>query len=269
MKIDLLRQKLSLSDRSVTILSLTVGLILWELGVRWLQVKPIILPAPSQITQVLVASWPTLLYHTEITVIEVVLAFAVGVSAAIVLGLAFHLVGVFRAALEPYLVLSQLVPKVALAPLLIIWFGFGIEAKFMIGALVCFFPTFINTFQGLMAHDADLALMMKCLRANRLTRLLRLQLPFAVPYIMAGLKSSALLSLTGCVIGEFVGSDRGLGFLLLQSEAQLDTPLLFAALSVLAAVGILFYLLPVLGEITLFARYMPSRDHESNLAQLV
>jgi NitT/TauT family transport system permease protein len=237
--------------------SLTAGLIFWELIVWVLKIRPVILPKPTAIFDSLYTNHSIIVYHSIMTTQEIALGYLLGVLFAIVLAIIFQLAPKFRLFAEPYLVVSQLIPKVALAPLFIIWLGFSIQSKVIIAALVCFFPTFINTYQGLSAYDQDLAFMMRCLRASPLVTLKRLQIPFAVPYIMAGLKSSALLSVTGCIIAEFIGADRGLGFLLLQAEAQLDTPLLFAALLALALIGIFFYLLPIIMETTLFKKYMP------------
>lgn len=238
--------------------SLCAGLALWEAGVRALGVKPVLLPAPSAIARVLVSSRALLAHHAATTATIILLGFALGGAFAVAIALAFHLSPRARAALEPYVMLSQLVPKAALAPLFVIWMGFGLKPKIMIVALVSFFPTFANAFQGLSSHDPDLDLLMRGLRAGRLTTLLRLQLPFAVPYVVAGLKTSALLAVTGCVIAEFVGADRGLGYLLLASEGALDTPMLFAALAALCALGLLAYAVPVLLERTILERYMPS-----------
>lgn len=247
-------------------LSLLAALLLWEAAVRALGVRPVILPAPSAVARVLFASRDLILHHAWATGAEVLLGFSVGAAVGLCLAFAFHWSRLLRAALEPHLLASQLVPKAALAPLLVIWLGYGLKAKVAVVATVCFFPAFINAFQGLTAHDPDLDLLMRCLGANRITELLRVGLPFAVPSILAGLRTSAVLAVTGCVIAEFVGADRGLGFLLLSSEGQLDTPMVFAALAALSVIGALVYAIPVVLERTVLRRYMPAERPGLELA---
>jgi NitT/TauT family transport system permease protein len=232
--------------------------LLWELAVRALSVRPVLLPAPSAILRALISNWPAVWRHTCATGTELFLGFALGAALGLGLALLFHSSGILRSILEPYVVSSQLVPKAALAPLLIIWLGLGLAPKVVVAALVCFFPTFINAYAGLSACDPDLLLMMRCLRAAPSTTLLRLQLPWAVPYILAGLRTSALFAVTGVVVAEFVGADKGLGYLLLSAEGSLDTPMVFAALAALSALGALAYAVPVVIERTVFRRYMPA-----------
>ncbi len=246
----------------VHLFSLVLGVGLWEWAVTGFHVKPVVLPAPTSILDRCLVDWPLLMHHAQVTGGEVLAGFALGATAGMLLALVFHLCPGLRPLLEPYLVASQLVPKVALAPLFIIWLGFGTTPKVVIAALVSFFPTFINAFQGLSSYDPELAFFMRCLRAGPLVTLGRVQLPFAVPYITAGLKTSALLSVTGCILGEFVGADQGLGFLLLQAEAQLDTEMLFACLVVLAVGGSLLYGTLALMEGTILRRYMPRGSQE-------
>ncbi|MBI3548938.1 MAG: ABC transporter permease [Elusimicrobia bacterium] len=248
------------SRKSSAALSLVSGALAWEIGVRWLGVKEVILPSPTAIASAFQTSWRTLFLHAGVSAAEALLGFVIGSVSGLLLAAAFHLSSRVRAALEPYLVASQVVPKVALAPLFVIWYGYGMQPKVIISALTCLFPTFLNAFQGLSSSDRDLVLMMRCLRAGRWTTLVRLQLPCSVPYITSGLKMAAVLSVIGAVMGEIAGADRGLGFLLLQAEAQLNTPLLFASLLMLSVIGTLMYALVMLVESTVLRRYMPERS---------
>jgi NitT/TauT family transport system permease protein len=143
----------------------------------------------------------------------------------------------------PYIVASQSVPAIAIAPLLIIWFGSGKLSKVLICALVVFFPVLVNTIVGIRSVDEGLRTLMRSLRANRWQTFTRLEVPAAMPVLLGGLKIGVTLSVIGAVVGEFVGADRGLGFLINLSKGLFNTPLMFAALIVLSAISLSLYLI--------------------------
>jgi NitT/TauT family transport system permease protein len=231
---------------------LAVALWLWDALVRWQQYPPFILPGPAQVWRkfLVVAADGTLARHTGVTLIEIALGLLLGLITACMLG---YILGKNRAVerlLSPYIVASQSVPIVALAPLLVIWFGSGLLSKVLICALITFFPTLISTVVGLHNVDADLRDLMRSLRANRWQMFKLLELPAALPVIFGGLKLSAILSVVGAVVGEFVGADVGLGFLINLARGVLDTPLMFVAVFSLVVIAQALYLLVALFERT-------------------
>ncbi len=224
---------------------LGVGLWLWDALVRWQQYPPFILPGPAQVWHkfLLVVADGTLARHSEVTLLEIALGLALGLTAACGLG---YILGKHRSVerlLSPYIVASQSVPIVALAPLLVIWFGSGLTSKVLICALITFFPTLISTVVGLRNVDADLRDLMRSLRASRWQTFKLLELPAALPVIFGGLKLSVILSVVGAVVGEFVGADVGLGFLINLARGVLDTPLMFVAVFSLVVIAQALYLL--------------------------
>jgi NitT/TauT family transport system permease protein len=144
-------------------------------------------------------------------------------------------------AVEPFLIVSQVVPKVALAPIFIIWFGHGLQPKIIIAATIAFFPVLVNTVLGLKAADHEIIELMNSIAATKRQIFWRVRLPNSLPYILPSLKVAALLSVVGAMVGEFVGSDKGLGYLMILGDVNLDTDLLFAALVIVTLVGLLIY----------------------------
>ena len=223
--------------------SLAAGLLLWEVLARAYALPAFILPLPGLVWQ---RFWQTLadgrlLFHTGITLGEVLAGLALGLATASVLGYLIAKSPGLERALTPYIVASQAVPIIAIAPLLIIWFGPGLRSKVLICALIVFFPILINTVVGLRSVEPELRDLLRSLRASRWQTFAKLELPAALPILLGGLKVGATLAVIGAVVGEFVGSDRGLGFLLLTSTGTLDGPLVWAALIVLIAMGVALF----------------------------
>ena len=216
---------------------LAVVLALWEGLVRYFDVPPWLLPAPSDIgARFFKAS--NLLYHTGLTVLEALAGFA----ASAVIGITLSALIVHSRFLErgvfPYIIVSNAIPIIAIIPLLTIWFGYGIAPKIMIAAIITFFPIVTNTTRGLKAADRRILDFMRSINATRREVFFKVQLPSALPYIFAGFKIAASLSLVGAVVAEFYGSDRGLGYLVITSATQLRTDLLFVSIIVLATLGV-------------------------------
>ncbi|MCX6050303.1 MAG: ABC transporter permease [Chloroflexi bacterium] len=236
--------------RALVPVVLGIGLWLWDLLVRWQQYPPFILPGPAQVWRkfLVVATDGTLAHHAEITLFEIALGLLLGLTTACGLG---YILGKHRAIerlVSPYIVASQSVPIVALAPLLVIWFGSGLTSKVLICGLITFFPTLISTVVGLRNVDADLRDLMRSLRASRWQMFKLLELPAALPVVFGGLKLSVILSVVGAVVGEFVGADVGLGFLINLARGVLDTPLMFVAVISLVIIAQTLYLLVALFE---------------------
>jgi len=219
------------------------GVLLWDLLVRWQGYPAFILPAPAVVARrfgVALADG-TLLRHTLVTLAEIGLGLLLGLSAALLLG---YLLGKNRAVervVAPYIVASQSIPVVAVAPLLVIWFGSGLLSKVLITALITFFPTLIATIVGLRNVDTDLRDLMRSLKAGRWQTFRMLELPAALPVLFGGLKLSVILSVVGAVVGEFVGASAGLGFLINYARGILDTPLLFVAVISLVLIALLLH----------------------------
>lgn len=214
-----------------------------------------LLPTPGQVWTrfVEVAADGSLWYHTSITLIEILGGLALGLSAAMLLGYLLAKSPLIERFLSPYIVASQSVPIVALAPLLIVWFGFGLTSKVLICALTIFFPVLINTIVGLRSVEEDLIELMRSLRATRWQVFRFLEVPAALPVFLGGLKVGVTLSVIGAVVGEFAQSDRGLGFLVnLANRGLFDTPLMFVALFVLMTIALgLYGLVSALEALTL------------------
>jgi NitT/TauT family transport system permease protein len=231
-------------------LALLLFLGMWELVVRMGNYPAFILPSPGRVYGKLVttAGEGLLWWHTRITLTEILGGLALGLSTAVVLGYLMAKSHLLERFLSPYIVASQSIPIVALAPLLVIWFGTGRLSKVLVCALTIFFPMLINTMVGVRSVDPDLVDLMRSLRATRWQMFTKLEVPAALPVLLGGLKVSVTLSVIGAVVGEFVAADRGLGFLINVARGNFDTPLMFVALLALVIIALLLYLLIVLAE---------------------
>jgi NitT/TauT family transport system permease protein len=219
------------------------GLLAWDMLVRWQEYPPFILPSPLLVAQrfgtALVDG--TLWRHTLVTLTEIVLGLLLGLAAALLLGYALGKNRTVEQMVAPYIVASQSIPIVALAPLLVIWFGSGLLSKVLVTALITFFPTLISTIVGLRSVDPDLRDLLRSLKASRSQTFRMLELPSALPVIFGGLKLSVILAVVGAVVGEFVGAQAGLGFLINYARGILDTPLLFVAILCLVLIAQLLH----------------------------
>jgi NitT/TauT family transport system permease protein/putative hydroxymethylpyrimidine transport system permease protein len=225
----------------------------WELAARWdliadaLSIEPFLIPSPTDVAESLWEDRELLADNGWVTLKEVVLGFAVAVVAGAGFAIALHLSPALRRAFYPLLVASQTVPIIVIAPILVVWFGFGIGPKLAIIALICFFPITVNTLDGLRSVDPELRKLMRTLDAGRWQTLRRVEAPAALPYFFSGAKIAVAVAVIGAVFGEWAGSDSGLGHLMLQASAQLLTARVFAAVVVLSAFAIaLFGLLTLL-----------------------
>lgn len=215
-------------------------LVAFEAAVRLSGVSPLILAPPSAVGVALWSGlagglfWP----HIGVTVTEMLSGFVIGTLTGIAGGVLITEFGRAGRLIYPYLIAVQSVPKVAMAPLLIIWLGFGLSSKIVLVALITFFPLLINTISGLSIIDPLRMDLMTTLKANRRQVFWYVRLPSAAPHIFSGLAVAIVLALTGAVVAEFVGAQRGLGVLLLQAQANLDTAGMFAVIIVLALIGL-------------------------------
>lgn len=237
-------------DRLLIPVVLALFVLLWEGLVRWQAYPPFILPRPMQVWQKLLTTLEsgTLQQHGLTTLSEIGLGLLLGLSVAFVLGYLLGKNRFIERLLSPYIVASQAIPIVAIAPLLIIWFGSGLLSKVLVCALITFFPTLISTIVGIRNVDPNLRDLMRSLRADRWTTFRLLELPAAAPVLFGGLKLSVILSVVGAVVGEFAGADAGLGFLINLGKGILDTPLMFVAIFALIAIAMALYLAVVAVE---------------------
>jgi NitT/TauT family transport system permease protein len=222
----------------------TVFLILfWEGAVRLFDVPPLILPAPSSILATLWEKRALYLAFSIPTTIEIVVGFFVAAAAGILLGILVSFSNLANRTLYPMLISSQLIPKVAIAPVFIIWFGTGLEAKVFIAFLIAFFPIMISTMVGLQVVEADMVRLFQSMGASSTTTFFKLRLPAALPNIFAGMKIGMTLAVVGAIVAEFVAADRGLGYYLLYANGQLDSPGVFGAIVLLTVIGVILYYL--------------------------
>ena len=234
----------------LAVFSLGLGILGWHLAASYGGLPAFILPGPLQVAARFwkALSDGSLLLHSAITLSEVLAGMALGVSAAVILGYLLARSRRLERLLAPYIVASQSIPVVAIAPLLVIWFGPGLTSKVLICAMIVFFPVLINTLIGLRSVPDDLRDLMRSLKANRWQTLRLLELPAALPVLLGGLRIGATLSVIGAVVGEFSGSDRGLGFLINVGRGLFDTALVFVAVFSLVAMALCLYAVVVLLE---------------------
>ncbi|BCB21253.1 ABC transporter permease [Bosea sp. ANAM02] len=215
----------------------------WEAWCRLGGLSPLVLPPPSAVLTTLWSEiatgrlWP----HLAMTVTEMVLGLGIGAVVGLGVGILLAEFPALSRLLRPYVLASQLVPKLALGPLFIIWFGFGMTPTVVITALICFFPLMENTLTGISEVDASRRELFRMLGAGRLKTLLRLKLPAALPVIMAGLRVAVVLALVGAVVGEFIGGRIGLGASIIAAQSVMDSSLIFALFIVITALGMLLY----------------------------
>jgi NitT/TauT family transport system permease protein len=219
-----------------------------EIILRVKHVPSFFIPLPSQVLHELFRSRNTLFFNGLITAREIILGFSLGVSVGSVLAIAVFYIPLVKKILMPFIFLSQIFPKIAFAPILLIWFGFGIFLKVSIGALTSFFPIMINLLTGLNNVSKVRQDIFKSLCANGHQTFFKLYLPSCLPYFFAGLKTGLVFATYGVIVGEFTSSHSGLGYLILAGSHQMNTTICFASLIVLGMIVILFYSLLVLAE---------------------
>jgi len=230
------------------VLTVIGTLVAWEVGVRMFGVPGYLLPAPSKIVVSCIDNAGLLLKHGWVTTIEIVLGFLMSIVVGVPLALAIFMSPAFSRSVLPLLVSSQAMPKVAVAPLLLVWFGFGLLPKVLIAFLIAFFPIVISTAVGLASIEPEKIYLARSMGLGAAATFFKIRLPSALPSIFGGLKISITLAVVGAVVGEFVGGDAGLGYLLMVANGNIDTPLLFAGIIALTVQGVVFYVLVELAE---------------------
>lgn len=230
-----------LRSRAPTAVSLLSFFALWQAAVVVLEVPTYLLPTPLAILDAAVLKAPSIWRHSLVTTLEVLLGFGASVAVGVPLGVAVTQWRLFERMVYPILVALQSVPKLALGPLLIVWFGFGTAPKLVMVFLIAFFPIVVDTAVGLRSVAPETTELARSIGLGALSTFTKIRLPQALPSIFGGLKVAITLAVVGAVVGEFLGSDSGLGYLLVSAGGQLQTALLFAALIVLTSLGLALY----------------------------
>jgi len=215
-------------------------LVVWEILVVRLEVPAYIMPPPSVFLQRVIEDRALLWDHALRTAYEVLVGFLLATVISIPLGFIIASSKTLERTLYPIIVFIQLIPKIAIAPLFIVWFGFGIFPKVLITFLLCFFPTLVASLAGYDALDQRVLYLTRSMGATPMQTFRYVRIPSAMPFIFAGLKVSIVFASTGAIVGEFVGANKGLGYLLLRGSSYLDTSLIFAVLVVLSIMGLAF-----------------------------
>ena len=234
----------------------------WELAARWelisgaLEIEDFLVPAPSEIGESLWRDRSLLAEDAWVTLREVVLGFLCALAAGLAFAIVLHLSDTLRRAFYPLLVASQTIPPVAIAPILVVWFGFGIGPKLLLVALICFFPITVNTLDGLRSVDPQLITMMRTLGAGRAQILGRVELPSALPFVFSGARIAIAVAVIAAVFAEWAGADSGLGHQILIASSQLLTARMFAAIVLLSAIAILLF-----GLVTIIERKVVTWDN--------
>jgi NitT/TauT family transport system permease protein len=227
-------------------------LLLWEAASRIFGIPAYLLPSPTGIVETTIKNWALLLRETWVTTIEILLGYFASILVGVPLALAIFHWPVFAKSIYPLLISTQAMPKVAVAPLLVVWFGFGLMPKVLIAFLIAFFPIVINTVVGLASLEREKIHLAQSMGLSRFDTFRLIRLPHALPSIFAGLKISITLAVVGAVVGEFVGGDSGLGYQLMVANGAMDTALLFAGILALTLLGlILFWIVEALERLAM------------------
>lgn len=239
-------------------------LLAWQFVVFAWKMPPYLLPSPVAVAQTFVNELPDLLRHGWVTTYEMLAGYALAVSVAIPLAIAITSSARFNEFVMPTMLFFQIVPKVAIAPLFLVWFGVGATPKILVAFLISFFPIVIDAAVGLRSMSTEMADLARSMGSTRLQVFTRFRLPTSLPYLFSGLKVAATLAIAGTVVGEFVGADKGLGYLLLVTNSNMQTSLMFATIVALTIIGLVFYYLVELLEGLLIPWHVTHRVREES-----
>ena len=239
-------------------------LLAWQFVVFAWNMPPYLLPSPVAVAQTFVSELPDLLRHGWVTTYEMLAGYALAVSVAIPLAIAITSSARFNEFVMPTMLFFQIVPKVAIAPLFLVWFGVGATPKILVAFLISFFPIVIDAAVGLRSMSTEMTDLARSMGSTRLQVFTRFRLPTSLPYLFSGLKVAATLAIAGTVVGEFVGADKGLGYLLLVTNSNMQTSLMFATIVALTIIGLVFYYLVELLEGLLIPWHVTHRVREES-----
>lgn len=231
----------SLSSTAAPAATLAGFLLLWEIGVRVAGVPEFLLPKPSRIVEFMVANAELLWRHGQATILATLLGFALAIAFGVAVAAAIVWSEPFERAVYPLIVMTQVIPKVAIAPLIIVYLGFGLEPKIFLAFLVSFFPVVINTALGMRSVDRELLELLVSLRATKWQIMHKVRWYRALPHLVEGAKIAITLAIIGAIVGEFSAGNVGLGYLIVASSSSVNTTMSFASLFVLIIGGIVFF----------------------------
>lgn len=234
----------------------------WQLSIKIFHIPEYILPSPYQIAHTFQKSSGLFLKHAYITLGEIITGYIIGIVSGFILAVAITSYKILFKTIYPFVIAVESLPKLALAPLFVIWFGFGILPKIIIIALIVLFPVLVTTIKGLLSVSLDLLDFMKSLNASKSQVLFKIRIPASVPYFFAGLKISITLAVVGAIIGEFVGADKGLGYLIMISSVDLNTSRMFVSLVLLSIIGLLLFGLICLLERVVLPWHIAGNDYK-------
>lgn len=243
------------------LLLVTTLFALWEWWVGYYRISPMVLVGPLSVGKVYSGHIQLLLKHLWPTAIEAVLGFVFAVGAGIALGSVLTFSTRLRQALYPHLILLQLIPKIALAPLFIIWLGIGAEARLTFALFMAFFPIVISTMTGLLATPRSYEMLCRAVQATAWQTFHHVRVPFALPYIFAGMKIGVTMSVIGIIVGEFITAQAGLGYLIMFGSSAGETAVVFAAMGLLCLVGLALYATVTLLETVLRLVFATDSTH--------
>lgn len=235
----------------------------WQWGAEHGLFPPYILPAPSIIAVRFVTTLPIMFGHAVVTTIEIVCGFILAVVSGVLLAWMLAHIRIFEQAFYPWLVFIQVLPKVALGPLLVVWIGVGFLPKVLVSFLLAFFPIMIETLVGLKSAQRDFVFLLRSMGASALKRFTLFELPYALPHIFASFKIAITLAVVGAIVGEFIGADRGLGYVLIVSTGTMDTVLMFVALVWISVLSLLLYTVVCLFERVFVSWHAVARHDET------
>ena len=246
------------------IAGIVVFLVIWQLGVVVSKAPAYLLPTPIEIARTFIDEFPRLLRHGWVTTYEMLLGYLLAVAIAVPLAIAITSSQRFDQFVMPTMLFFQVVPKVAIAPLFLVWFGVGALPKVLVAFLISFFPIVIDSAVGLRSMSSEMLDLARSMGASRTQIFTRFRLPTSLPYLFSGLKVAATLAIAGAVVGEFVGADKGLGYLLLVTNSNMETSLMFATLVALTFIGLVFFYLVECLEAVLIPWHVTHRVREES-----
>ena len=237
-------------------------IFLWHFAVIFFNIPEYLIPAPLAVGEYIFQKWNFLLRHSWVTTYETLAGFFLSILVGIPLAIALVWSKILDRSIMPILVVSQTFPKVAIAPLLIIWFGLGLLPKVLVSFIIAFFPVVVSGVTGMRSVETEMLELIHSMRASSLQVFWKMRLPYALPHLFSGFKVAITFAIVGAVIGEWVGADKGLGYMLLWANANLDTVLLFSILASLTVIGVILYYSVVMIERLIIPWHVSIREEE-------
>lgn len=250
------------------IVFVVVVLVVWWVVTEFGWVQPYIIPSPVDTWNAMADNAAYLAQHTWVTTYETVVGFVIAVAVGIFVAVAMVYSQGLEKTLYPVILFAQVIPKIAIAPLFVVWLGFGASPKILVAVLMAFFPVVISGLAGLRSVDPEILQLISTMGAGRFKTFLKVRLPAALPELLSGLKVAATLAVTGAVVGEFVGANEGLGYVILQANGNLDTAMLFGALIIMSLMGVVLFGIIQIAEKFLIPWHASKRDLGASTVRL-